>query len=99
MSRHDCAYSRVFRYTAIASMSWFLWLLTPWSALTTQLGLGAAGLVVVQASLCFSWGALSDKSLFQDGDVILGGLFPIHYAESRERHDFTAKPLHKPCTG
>lgn len=99
MSRHDCAYSRVFRATAIASMSWFLWLLTPWSSLTTQLGLGAAGLGVVQASLCFSWGALSDKSLFQDGNVILGGLFPIHYSESREQHDFTAKPLHKPCTG
>lgn len=80
-------------------MSWFLWLLTPWFPLTAQLGVGAAGLRLVQASLCFSWGAQSDKSLFQDGDVILGGLFPIRYAESREQHNFTAKPLYKPCSG
>lgn len=83
----------------LPSMSWFLLLLTPWSPLTAQLGLGAASPGLVESSVCSSWGAPPDESLFEDGDVILGGLFPIHYAESREQHSFTAKPLYKPCTG
>ncbi|KAM9359548.1 extracellular calcium-sensing receptor-like [Symphorus nematophorus] len=35
------------------------------------------GLEVVQAIVCSQWGAPSNKSLYQDGDVIIGGLFNL----------------------
>lgn len=89
----------MFTAAAVESMSWFLWLLAQWSSSAPLLGLGAVGLKAVEALPCSSWGALSDKSLFQDGDVILGGLFNLHYMPSAEQQDFTEQPRFKPCTG
>lgn len=84
-------------------MSWFLWLLTqrPFSAPPLLL-LGLVGrqmeLEVVQAILCSQWGAPTDKSNFQDGDVIIGGLFDLHYIPSDVEQSFTKLPHYAPCT-
>ncbi|KAM9358855.1 extracellular calcium-sensing receptor-like [Symphorus nematophorus] len=87
-----------------SSMSWFLWLLTrlPSSALSLLL-LSVVGrqmgLQVVQEMVCSRWGAPSDKSLYQDGDVIIGGLFNLYYIPSAVEHSFTKLPHYEACTG
>lgn len=86
-----------------ASMSWFPWLLTRWpsSALTLLLlsVVGSQmGLEVCQATMCSRWVAPSDKSLSQDGDVIIGGLFNLHYKPSAIEQGFTKLPHYEPCT-
>ncbi|XP_070825813.1 extracellular calcium-sensing receptor-like [Chaetodon trifascialis] len=57
------------------------------------------GLEVTQAIVCSRWGAPADKSLFQDGDVIIGGLFNVYYIPSAVEQVFTEMPHYKPCTG
>ncbi|KAM6987498.1 extracellular calcium-sensing receptor-like [Tautogolabrus adspersus] len=57
------------------------------------------GLDVVQATVCSHWGAPSDKSLFQDGDVIIGGLFNLYHIPSTVDEDYTKKPHYESCTG
>ncbi|XP_074496916.1 extracellular calcium-sensing receptor-like [Sebastes fasciatus] len=84
-------------------MSWLSWLHTrlPSSALSLLL------LIVVgrqkepelaQAIVCSRWGAPSDKSLSQDGDVIIGGLFNLYYTPALQQ-GFTKLPHYEPCTG
>uniref|UniRef100_A0A3Q2UWB3 Extracellular calcium-sensing receptor-like n=1 Tax=Haplochromis burtoni TaxID=8153 RepID=A0A3Q2UWB3_HAPBU len=41
----------------------------------------------------------NSQGLFQDGDVIIGGLFPLHYQPPAIDHDFTQLPHYNPCTG
>uniref|UniRef100_A0A3Q4I0H5 Olfactory receptor C family, r1 n=1 Tax=Neolamprologus brichardi TaxID=32507 RepID=A0A3Q4I0H5_NEOBR len=48
---------------------------------------------------CSRWGTPSSQGLFQDGDVIIGGLFPLHYQPPVIDHDFTKLPRYNPCTG
>ncbi|XP_041796793.1 extracellular calcium-sensing receptor-like [Chelmon rostratus] len=57
------------------------------------------GLEVVHAIVCSRWGAPGDKSLFQDGDVIIGGLFNVYYIPSAVEQVFTKMPHYQPCTG
>ncbi|XP_065816602.1 extracellular calcium-sensing receptor-like [Labrus bergylta] len=57
------------------------------------------GLNVVQATVCSHWGAPTDKSLIQDGDVIIGGLFNLYHIPSTKDEDYTKKPHYEPCTG
>ncbi|XP_051252474.1 extracellular calcium-sensing receptor [Dicentrarchus labrax] len=81
-------------------MSWFLWLLTQWpSSALLLLLLSVVGLEVVQAILCSRWGAPRNKSLSQDGDVIIGGLFNLFYIPSAVEQGFTELPHYEPCTG
>ncbi|GAA6225700.1 extracellular calcium-sensing receptor-like [Lates japonicus] len=85
-------------------MSWLPWLLTGWpSSALSLLLLSVVGrqmsLEVVQAVVCSQWGAPSSKSLSQDGDVIIGGLFNLYYIPSTIEQDFTKLPHYKPCTG
>ncbi|XP_074535087.1 extracellular calcium-sensing receptor-like [Halichoeres trimaculatus] len=85
-------------------MSYFAWVLALWppSALSLLLlgVLGAQpGLEVVQATMCSHWGGQNTKSLSQDGDVIIGGLFNLYYKPSAMDQGFTTKPRYKPCTG
>uniref|UniRef100_A0A672Z6B4 Olfactory receptor C family, r1 n=1 Tax=Sphaeramia orbicularis TaxID=375764 RepID=A0A672Z6B4_9TELE len=83
-------------------MFWFMWHLTPWSyssfplllltVLSRQIGLEGA-----QGTLCSLWEKHNSRSLFQDGDVIIGGLFNLYYMPSYPEQDFTKKPYYKPC--
>ncbi|XP_045928770.1 extracellular calcium-sensing receptor-like [Micropterus dolomieu] len=57
------------------------------------------GLQLGHAIVCSHWGAQSDKSLSQDGDVIIGGLFNLHYIPSAVDQSFTKMPHYEPCTG
>ncbi|XP_067452006.1 extracellular calcium-sensing receptor-like [Thunnus thynnus] len=89
-------------------MSWFSWFFTLWPSKATsllladlvgrQLGL-SVGLQVVQTLTCSQWGTPSDKGLFQDGDVVIGGLFNFRYQTPAIDHDFTQLPHNKPCAG
>uniref|UniRef100_UPI003AADDE98 extracellular calcium-sensing receptor-like n=1 Tax=Centroberyx gerrardi TaxID=166262 RepID=UPI003AADDE98 len=92
-------------------MSWFSLLLTRWpSSALYLLLLGVVGrevglrlgLEVAQTAMCSRWGALMEQSkqgLSQDGDVVIGGLFNLHYLPSVTDQDFTKPPYYKPCTG
>ncbi|XP_018555891.1 LOW QUALITY PROTEIN: extracellular calcium-sensing receptor-like [Lates calcarifer] len=85
-------------------MSWLPWLFTGWPSSALSLLLLSVvgrqtGLEVVQAVVCSQWGAPSSKSLSQDGDVIIGGLFNLYYIPSTIEQDFTKLPHYKPCTG
>ncbi|XP_037631622.1 extracellular calcium-sensing receptor-like [Sebastes umbrosus] len=53
---------------------------------------------LAQAIVCSRWGAPSDKSLSQDGDVIIGGLFNLYYTPALQQ-GFTKLPHYEPCTG
>ncbi|XP_063348615.1 extracellular calcium-sensing receptor-like [Pelmatolapia mariae] len=91
-----------------ASMSWFSWLFIAWSRSSQSLllvwlvgrELGIRdGLLYVQMLTCSHRGTPSSQGLFQDGDVIIGGLFPLHYKPPAIDHDFTQLPHYNPCTG
>uniref|UniRef100_A0A3B4YJR6 Olfactory receptor C family, r1 n=1 Tax=Seriola lalandi dorsalis TaxID=1841481 RepID=A0A3B4YJR6_SERLL len=91
-----------------ASMSLFSWLFTLWPCSTPsllllgfmgrQLGL-RVGLQVVQTVTCSRFGTSIDQGLFQDGDVVIGGLFSLYYKPPAIDHDFTQLPDYKSCTG
>ncbi|XP_041796790.1 extracellular calcium-sensing receptor-like [Chelmon rostratus] len=63
-----------------------------------QLGL-RVGLQCVQTVTCSRWGTTSNQGLFQDGDVVIGGLFSLHSQPPATDHNFTQLPQYKPCTG
>ncbi|KAK9520986.1 hypothetical protein VZT92_020837 [Zoarces viviparus] len=87
-------------------MSWLFWFfalrlcssLLLVGLVCRQLGL-RVGLQVVQTATCSRWGALSDQGLFQEGDVVIGGLFSLYYKPPAIDSDFTQLPYYKPCTG
>uniref|UniRef100_A0A665UMW9 Extracellular calcium-sensing receptor-like n=1 Tax=Echeneis naucrates TaxID=173247 RepID=A0A665UMW9_ECHNA len=85
-------------------MSRLAWFLTRWSSSACCLWLLSvggrqAGVAAVQAAACSRWGAPSDQSLSQDGDVIIGGIFNLHYRPSPVEKDFIKLPHYEPCTG
>ncbi|XP_055370247.1 extracellular calcium-sensing receptor-like [Betta splendens] len=49
--------------------------------------------------MCSQWGKPGNAGVFQDGDVIIGGLFNLNYKNPALDHDFTRLPYYKPCTG
>ncbi|KAG8001937.1 Extracellular calcium-sensing receptor [Nibea albiflora] len=82
-------------------MSRFSWLFTLWSFSAPSLllvGL-SVGLQVAETASCSRWGTPSNQGLFQDGDVVIGGLFNLHYQTPAIDHDFTQLPHYKPCNG
>ena len=93
------------------SMSWVSLLLTGWASRAPSLLLVVmvsrdvglrVGLEGVQTSTCSHWGSPMEESnqgLFQDGDVVIGGLFNIHYIPSVIDLGFHRPPLLIPCTG
>nr|XP_033486333.1 extracellular calcium-sensing receptor-like [Epinephelus lanceolatus] len=88
----------------VASVSWFPLLLTLWPSSALSLLLLSIvgrlmGLEVVEAIVCSRWGAPLNKSLSQDGDVIIGGLFNLYYRPSAVDQSFTKRPHYEPCTG
>ncbi|KAA8594346.1 hypothetical protein FQN60_005180 [Etheostoma spectabile] len=88
-------------------MSWFFWLFTlrPCSApsllflglVGRRLGL-RVGLQVVETVSCSRLGTPSNQGLFQDGDVVIGGLFNVHSKPPATNNDFTQLPDFKRCT-
>ncbi|XP_029964635.1 extracellular calcium-sensing receptor-like [Salarias fasciatus] len=48
---------------------------------------------------CMRWGAAGRSHLFQDGDIVIGGLFNLHHQPAARDDDFTLQPHNKPCTG
>ncbi len=89
-------------------MSWLSWLFTLWPSsapslllvglMGRQLGL-RVGLQLVQTVTCFRWGTPSTQGLFQDGDVLIGGLFSLHYNPPPTDHDFAQLLHYRSCTG
>uniref|UniRef100_A0A3Q1J5L1 G-protein coupled receptors family 3 profile domain-containing protein n=1 Tax=Anabas testudineus TaxID=64144 RepID=A0A3Q1J5L1_ANATE len=69
-------------------MSWCSWHITLWTSsvlflllmglMGRQRGLNV-GLHGVQTVTCSRWGTPSNQGLFQDGDVVIGGLFNLHF--------------------
>ncbi|KAM8769825.1 extracellular calcium-sensing receptor-like [Acanthopagrus schlegelii] len=85
-------------------MCLFLWIFTRWPSSTLSLLLLSVvgrqtGLEVIQATVCSRWGATRDRSLSQDGDVIIGGLFNLYYIPSAVEQGYTKLPSYEPCTG
>ncbi|XP_039865421.1 extracellular calcium-sensing receptor-like [Simochromis diagramma] len=89
-------------------MSWAKWIFILWSCTAPslllvglvgrQLGL-QVGVQVVQTVTCSRWGTPGDQGLFEDGDVIIGGLFNLHHNPPAINYDFTQQPYNNTCTG
>ncbi|XP_029027441.1 extracellular calcium-sensing receptor-like [Betta splendens] len=86
----------------------FFWFFSLWTSLGPslllvelmgrQLGF-SVGLQGAQTVACSRWGKTSNEGLFQNGDVVIGGLFNLHYQTPAIDHDFAQLPYYKPCTG
>lgn len=51
------------------------------------------------SSGCWIMGEFDSHVLEMDGDVILGGLFPLHYVASKPDQVFTDQPQVQRCSG
>jgi len=90
-------------------MWWVSLLLTGWSSRAPSLLLVVMvsrdvglrlGLEGVQTSACSRWGSAMDESnLGRGGDIVLGGLFTLHYKPPDIDIDFIKPPHYNPCTG
>lgn len=50
-------------------------------------------------SICWRLGEFDPQVLEVDGDVILGGLFPLHYLAPEPDHTFLDRAQDKKCSG
>ncbi|KAJ3590127.1 hypothetical protein NHX12_008081 [Muraenolepis orangiensis] len=58
------------------------------------------GLEGVQTSMCSRWGSpMEESNQGQDGDVVIGGLFNLHYQPPVLDQEFIKPPFNNPCTG
>ncbi|XP_051580753.1 extracellular calcium-sensing receptor-like [Myxocyprinus asiaticus] len=58
--------------------------------------------VVVSTSLdnsCWRLGDFNSPALEQDGDIVIGGLFPLHYIAPEPDHTYSELPQHQECSG
>ncbi|XP_057695403.1 extracellular calcium-sensing receptor [Corythoichthys intestinalis] len=46
-----------------------------------------------------AFGGAASRGLYQDGDIIIGGLFHLHYVPPTTDHNFSSEPDYKECTG
>lgn len=63
-----------------------------------ELGL-RVGIHGVQTLSCSRWKASSSQGVYQDGDVVIGGLYIVHYVPPNIDSDFTQRPQIQSCTG
>lgn len=64
-------------------------------------GVGIEGVSGVGSSLpqCLRLGDSETLALQSEGDVVIGGLFPLHYVAPEPQHSYSSKPLLTHCTG
>ncbi|KAG7268356.1 hypothetical protein CRUP_019566 [Coryphaenoides rupestris] len=89
-------------------MSWVSLLLTGWSSRVPSLLLVVmvsrdvglrVGLEGVQTSTCSRWGSrVEEFNQGPDGDIVIGGLFTIHYKPAVLDQEFIKAPFSNPCT-
>ena len=48
---------------------------------------------------CESQAPFNNSRFYQAGDVVLGGMFQMHYVINYPEVNFTSRPLDPPCTG
>ncbi|TRY96336.1 hypothetical protein DNTS_021833, partial [Danionella cerebrum] len=48
---------------------------------------------------CWTWGDLNVPALEEDGDVVIGGLFPLHYLAPEIYHNYSGQPQYQECSG
>lgn len=48
---------------------------------------------------CVRVGDNEQLALQMDGDVLIGGFFPLHYLASELQHSYQSKPQVPPCSG
>ena len=48
---------------------------------------------------CVSLGDSELPELQSEGDVVIGGLFPLHYLALEPEHSYRTKPQHTQCNG
>ncbi|KAK2847393.1 hypothetical protein Q5P01_010392 [Channa striata] len=86
-------------------MRWCLCHRTRWTSsalsllLLSIVGTQMSVVVVVEAIVCSLWGTPGNDSFSQEGDVIIGGLFNLHFIPSAVDRSFTKLPQYEPCTG
>ena len=68
----------------------------PLSDLRTE---GVRDVGVSLLSECVILGNSELVALRSEGDVIVGGLFPVHYLVSNSQNTYNSKPQNRPCTG
>ncbi|XP_030600127.1 extracellular calcium-sensing receptor-like [Archocentrus centrarchus] len=64
-------------------------------------GLSTREVQSVDSSLpqCVKVGSNELLALHSDGDVVIGGFFPLHYAASKPQHSYNSKPQIISCSG
>uniref|UniRef100_A0A8C2CAI6 G-protein coupled receptors family 3 profile domain-containing protein n=1 Tax=Cyprinus carpio TaxID=7962 RepID=A0A8C2CAI6_CYPCA len=48
---------------------------------------------------CWTLGDFNSPVLEQDGDIVIGGLFPMHYIALETDHNYSERPQHQECSG
>ncbi|KAM4627568.1 olfactory receptor CU1 [Polymixia lowei] len=78
------------------------------SVMETQSGSGKEGIssdrskTMVSGSGLFQCASLGNGEplvLQLEGDVVIGGLFPLHYLAPKPQNSYRSKPQHAPCSG
>ncbi|XP_031156868.1 extracellular calcium-sensing receptor [Sander lucioperca] len=64
-------------------------------------GLGIEGVSGVGSTLpqCVKLTDSEPLALQSEGDVVIGGLFPLHYVAPKPQHSYNSKPQLTPCSG
>lgn len=64
-------------------------------------GLKREGVSGVVSSLpqCVKLADNEPLALHSGGDVVIGGVFPLHYVASQPQHSYQSKPQLTPCSG
>lgn len=48
---------------------------------------------------CWTLGDFNSPVLEKDGDIVIGGLFPVHYIAPETDHNYSEQPQHQECSG
>ncbi|XP_061915977.1 extracellular calcium-sensing receptor-like [Entelurus aequoreus] len=92
--RLTCSSSAHYNTPPMSRLSWFPTRRWPASSLLLLL----VGLQAVHTLTCPRWGTPGNRGLFRDGEIVIGGLFHVHYTPPAMDNDFTDEPRYKECT-